>query len=554
MLDPFTVAASLGGVSIGTFALRDVFARVAIKRACEAATADIEKFKKENVYVGKISEESEAVATVMRTTIRKSRQTREAILEAVKKLKIPSAHILLDFPQIEKDMQANKEVFLSALAKSYGHKIEHLYVEQVKYRFEEVKKAAAKKTAEEAAKIAAATAAASEATDTIDTQYEVISEHVAPHLDAFEQEIVDLLDQIGVIDESVEIMQAIQDFMSAHIHDAASDHLGHAAEILSSLHSIPGLYSGLATIKRELEMVTNDQTSLGDAFISGGVPWFLKSLGMKIGISLDAATGGMSMGAFTFLGRSLGKLLGDEVIENENRRLKEQLQRLKDEIAGCHRLVLYAVNEATRNFQEELARRLNECPDINEEDAIKSFMSDLKDAYSEGLRDAEHRLSQSTHEAISQLPENTWLDKVLLIDRRGEVKKLFLEAQREITSRHLGLVHNFSLAAEEHAEYGIDFIIQQVVFKVPETTATLSMIEDVTLQSAADYSASLSAWENETVAFHQEGCAKVGDVIQTEGNHYRAFVSVRKPAMESLANRIAANNARMGKSASPSAA
>lgn len=557
MLDLAVLATiSAATASLSTIALRDAFARAAIKKACQDAEPDIARFKQDNTYVRPLSEEFLAVASVMRTTIGKARETRKEVIEKVKSIEIPNPDIPMDMQELERAMKRNNSLFIQVMKQSCSLKAQHLVRQQVQHRLKLAKRKAAERMAKAATAAAAgtATAAAAAASESAKDAYKAASEHVAPHLDILDKKIVEFLDQFGVIDLSVEIAQKVQDFVATHMGEAAGEHLGQASELLSGLHAIPGSVAGVKSVFREINMLQNDETSFGEAFSNGGIQIALKSIGIKAGMILDGMMMGLSFGAFTFLGSYFGSVASNAILEEKNMKLRRELQALKDEIDACHRKVMKAINLSVNKFEKEFARRVEACPDINQEPSLKNFIQKLVTVYNQGYQTADHQLAQNTRTATDNLPEDPWYYKVLFIDRRKAVRKMYLEAQREITSRHSGLVHDFSTAAQTHAEDAIDFMIQHVVFETPETMAALEQMESVTKASAESYTEHLTDWEKETTAYRKEGSEEVARVINIEGNKYKEFVRERKPIMSSIARRIHANNRRQGKSPSMAAA
>jgi hypothetical protein len=562
MIDPIIIAsATMGASALGALALRDVFARSAIQKACEEASPRLKQFKKDNVYVRPLDEQSLAVATVMRKTIQSSKELRESIITSLKDLKIPSPETPMDLPELQDSMVSNKGVYLKILKNTYTHKIQHVYTEQVKYRLDLAKKAAiAREAAKKAAEVgtiglagnaAISSDAAAQTADAISDQYETIAAQIDPHLDMFQEKIAVILEKSGLVDLSVEIIQKIDHFITENIGDIASDHAASLTEMLTHIHAFPGAVSGIKTAFNELQMFMESETSLEDMLTNGAIPIVLKSIFLKIGISIDTMFLGTTMGTFTVLSAVAAKFTSDSIFEMKIKTLAAELDQILNSIKACYQRTVRTMNEIAKEFTDAFSDKIETCPDINEEIVIVKFIDILKNSYSNGLRDAEKKLADNLKQELDNLPENTVLDKLLFIDRKSAVKRLFLEAHRDISSYHTSLVHEFNCACERHAEDGVDFLIKHVVFDTLETETVLGRMEDITLEVADDYTGSLNKWESAVTEFYKQRSQEVAKEMKEQRDIYEDFYDSQRPIIKSISRQIGTHRKRQGKS-SPS--
>lgn len=552
MIDSLAIGAlTVAGASTGAVLLRDVVNRAALKKACGNATVDVEKFRKENTYTISLKQESRALAIVLYATIGSSRRMRDEIIARWEGKQLPDVEIPLELPELERLMADNQALFIKTLKGSYSHKLKSLLKEQVKRKIHLAKEAAKRAALSEMGAAATNVADARTGSDELNKLYEAIANYVGPELTAFEQGIVHIMDELGLITVTTVLVGKIDTLLHDYLGEAASHFLHGTIDWLDSIYDVPAATFALKSVFREFTMLMNDETSFQDAIFNMGCAVAIKAVAVKIGgiigASLDGMTLGLSSGIFTVGMSYVATQISNWITEEYNKGLQKELKKLEDEIEACGKNVLSTINTAVKEFNKEFIQRINACPDINDEISLKEFIEEIKEVYSQGYERAERTLSDNTKKAIESLPENSWKHKLLFIDPRKAVKKLYLEEQRTITSYHSGLVHNLTLAAEMHAEEGIGFLIRDVVFDTPETEAALKKIETVIQTCAENYSQSLSIWEEEIIAFRKAGIEKIAVIVERERTYYERFIAERKPLMLKLLKRIKANNKRQGK-------
>lgn len=552
MVDPLVIEASVAvGASLGTLALRDVFARATIKKACRNAEPDIEKFKKDNTYVVHLKERFQAAASVLYETISQSREMRDQHIATAKELVIPNPDIPLELDELQRTLMDNQKQFLAIMKNTYVHKARNLFVDQIHYKLNFAK--------EFYTRIADAAAAATAAghglfADDIAQIYLEVQKELAPQLDAVEQEIVNTLDQTGVLDFTAEAIDKAHNFVIDHIGTAAVQHLEHTADFLSFLHHLPGGGAMISTGLKEFQLLRDGEIDLDDSLGNIATSFVVRAPLIKVGMILDGLTGGASLGGFTVLFNFISKKATNAIQQEEIDNLKREFERLKAEIEAARWAALRAINKVAGDLQKLLAQKIEDCPDINEEASLVSFIESLRDACNIGFRNSEEKLSKNTRIAIAGIPENTWLEKILFVDRRKAVEKLYLEAQRSISSHHSGLVHNFSIAVDAHAEDAIQFMIEQVMFDEPQMDLVLGQLESVTEISAAAYEGALSVWQEDTQKFHEQATNTVNQVTEQEMARFNAMAEARKASMKSIRRRISVLERRQGKTPAPQAA
>ena len=135
MLDNFIIATSATvAVSLGGFALRDVFARAAIKKACRDAAPDIERFKKDNTYVTLLKEKFRAAASVLYETISESREMRRKNIATAKEFVIPNPDLPLELEELQETLMNNQKQFIAIMKNTYVHKARNLFADQIHYK------------------------------------------------------------------------------------------------------------------------------------------------------------------------------------------------------------------------------------------------------------------------------------------------------------------------------------------------------------------------------------------------------------------------------------
>jgi hypothetical protein len=535
----------IGGTFVVTIVLRDILNRKIIKRACEDAKPIIERFKQENTFVIPLNQEQRALNTVLRTTISESRRMRDEAIKNVKKIQLPNPDNLHGFPELKEMMEHNQDLFIKTMKGTYSHKIKSLLKGQVKDRIH-----LAKEKAKEIAKHSLSNADVAMAvaqSDASNIIYDNASNYVSPQLDIFEKKIVDFMDSLGVIDVSTVLVMQIDDWVHEHFGDATSHFLHNSVNFFDNLYDVPAGWFALQSTIREFNLIIDNETTFEDSLLHSGSAIAIKAGAIKVGLILDGMTGGLSMGLFTVGMSYISTRISNWISEEHNKELRQKLSILENEIEECRKSILYKINLVIREFEEGFAERLEVCPDINDEASINVFIGELKEVYSHGFEQAEQKLSANTRRAIECLPESKWWHKLFFINPNKAVAKLYLEAQRIITSYHSGLVHNFNLSADAHVEDGIKFLIKDVVFNTPETLAVLSKTEMVIETCSENYLESLSVWEDEIITYRKESSEKVAVMIECERKYHEVFVEERKPKMLKLMKRINANNKRQGK-------
>ena len=277
MIDTLVIGASVAvGTSLGVIALRDVFARASIKKACRDAEPEIEKFKKNNTYVTPLKERFKAAASVLYETISQSRKMREQNIATAKDLVIPNPDIPLELDELQKKLMNNQKQFLAIMKNTYVHKARNLFVDQIHYKLNLAK--------DVSAKIAAATAAGhSLSSQEISQIYLEAKKRLAPHLDAAQQKIVDALNQTGALDFTSDVISKAHDFVTDHIGTVAASHLEHTAHFFSFLHHLPGAGAMINTGLKEFQLLKSGEVDLDDSLENMATSFFVRAPLIKVG-------------------------------------------------------------------------------------------------------------------------------------------------------------------------------------------------------------------------------------------------------------------------------
>jgi hypothetical protein len=559
MGDAQIIAASCAAVVGGGFALREVFKRVVIGKACKAETKKINEFKNKNLDLKAMPPDRMDVTTLLHETILDAHKTRAEKMADAKKIKLPNPNIPMDLPELWETFKSNRNILWGSLTTTYKYKTEGLFFDAVKHKIKVAHAPhVALKAALDANNLAAATTAMA--------QIPVIKE---PHLEWIDQKITSFLNNIGKEDNNgqvvyltdvsadighqfVRLNETLHSFVHDHIPAAEPllNTLGQVAdEVMDLYHALPGIVSSIKNIKKELEMVFNDETSIEDALTNGLPREIAKIIAIKLGIAIDAHAG--NAGAFTTLLTAMTRWVFDERLINQNEELKNEFKKIIEAIQKCHDEVLKEINKKAREFEKSFAELIETCPNMNDEPPLKAFINELKIAFALNLSHTETALSDAVRQEIEKLPQDTWTEKLLFINKRKAVEKLYLQAQRELYDVHTHLVHHFTLAAENSPEDALNYMIQNVVFDRPETMSALQNIEAVIYATTQTYLNSLSKWEESLIEARQTGEKNMAEVIDEQIEIYTDFVDARKDRLGELNQKIKANNRRLGMKPAP---
>lgn len=531
MADTQIIAASFAAAVGAGFTLREVFKRAVIGKACRVTAQKIKDFKTAHSGITPMPPDRKASADVLRDTILAAHKMRAEKMEDAKKIKLPNPKIPMDLPELQATFEANRGLFLKSLKTTYKYKIKHLYIEAVAHKIN-----------------------ASQGLQGTFDFAQNIGEKVHPDLDFIDGKIVEALDALGATDfgakighEFVQAFEPLQQFVHDNIPhiEPLLGQLGDALHgMADTLHAFPGIWSAAGTIKDEIKMMLNNETSFEDAIENGIGPALMKIVALKAGIALDSVTG--ATGAFTTLFSAITRTVLNDKLMEKNEKLRAEFNEIIDEIKRCHDRILRHINQKAREFEESFARLIEQCPNIDEEPPLKIFIDELKQVFALSFSLAERTLAELIAREIENIPEDTDLEKILFIRKREAIKRMYLQAERELYTMHENLINNFTLAAERSPEEALDYMMKNVVFDRPETMTVLQKIEAVIEATTQTYLVSLAKWETSLLELRKKGEEEMAKVIKEQVAIYDEFVEERKPCLHEINNKIKLNNRRLG--------
>lgn len=516
----FTLLISGATTGLGLLCLRSAAARVAVDRALRRAVPGIEAFRAANRHTRRLPGAYCQTNDALLEVIIASREARRTMMARMMAHQVPEPGSIEYIPSLEYSVERVGVSFFENMRTCYVLKVRNLALGQIADRF--------------------------------DDRLEILR-HAKHDLSGMEQQVVDLLDKIGVIDFAESVIELIPEVIrvcSASAADAVADGLSDTLHATSAICHVPGLITGARDALQELNFLMEDNISLGDAFTDGVVPSVARIIMTKVGMVLDTATGWLSLGFFTVVCTWLGKLMGEEMLQA---RLEEQigivkasLETMRERQREALRAIRGAVDCLIRAFREEVEA----CPDIGDEPVLVAFVAEMREAYEQGLARATAQTAHHVERAIKDLPRRSWLDRLLSIDRSYEVAEHYWDAQRSVDSHLLGVAHAFGMAAQTHAEDSVLFLKTGLIFENAETDAALGRLDEVLVNSAADYARSLTEWEERCIAIWKAGTAEIEVVTAREHAHTRAVVEREQAVVEVARQKIAILRRRLGQKAS----
>lgn len=575
------------GISVAALGLREVFSRAVVYKALKRETPYLDRFIEENTYIGPAEETSRAALFVLADVIQDFEELKRRNIEILKDFSIPNPDIPMDMPELGTVMKANNVAFLSIMKNTYSHKIRKLYLEQLKHRFHQAREKTLEVAAEKAKKMAensaeaviqkaystigaaahtvgqagvvgdsaAHVATAADSADSLaaaaDGVYDQVCDAVLPELDRYEKLLVQMMDELGVVDLSIDMAMKLHDLISDHVVSLNGLHFENAAGVGAELHGVPGLFSNGRKMFTEMNLILDDESTPEDALLNTGIPMVMKYIGIQAGIILDGMTVGASMGTFTALGNYLSSIAVDKFIESNNQQLCAEIRTLKWEIEERHAEVLKAINQTIQEEEQKFAGHVRDYPDISDEEPLREFFREVVSKYDKALGDSEKKLSQNLRVALDSIPENAGLEKWLFIDRQRAVEKAYHKAQRSIRLGNTSLMHAFSTANEAGPLEALDFMINKSVFIGEIIESGLQRTEEFTLALSNAYKPRVEAWETRAVEVRIESASTISAVTTQKSAEFNEFASDRRQKIKSINRRIKSNMKRQGRNISP---
>jgi len=506
--------AIVAGASLAGF--RSVAAALAVRIARRRADAAITQFKAENIQTIPLPLRWHAQNGALHDLVGAARAARLEIVARMRKTHSMSSSAVRTLPQLQTKIEQANVCFVQTMKTVYVLKVSDL--------------------------------AAGRVADAFDGAHG-ITRHATRQLSGVDRQVVEVLDRVGAIDVAVLALDGIPEILrhfSDTMADGAVDVISDVTHLGATAFHIPGFFVCTRAVINEMHLLMEDKVSLGDAFRDGMLPAVTVTIFVKIGMVIDTASGGATLGLGTVTCAWLGRVVGNEMLADHLRELVTEVRMRLNRMEERRQAALRAIDNAVDQLMETFNEKVDGCPDIGDEPTLASLISQLHGAYRIGFVAATERTAASTRQAIERLPARNWIDRLLGIDRSAKIAGLYHQAQRDVESRLSGIVHAFSLAAESHAEDALAFIQSQPIFNVAEMRTALNRLESVRVSVAAEYSRSLSLWAHDCEVTWKAGTNLVRTVTEREHELTRTLVERELAAIRELRARIAVIRRRLG--------
>ncbi len=510
------LAIGLAGGGLGLGIGRSLAGNWMLERARRDARRRVSRLKGLEAYLVPLDERHRETASALHHRIGECRAARAGMIQRMRARKLPTSGTIASLPDIKAGVSAISGCFFNIVRSCYVLKVGGLAVDELAGRFDD--------------KLG-------------------ILRHVRGELGDVEKSIVETLDQLGLVDFAEAGISAAADLarkLSAQLGDAIDQGAALGLHCESILLNTPGLLSAVFDASREIGLLMDDKCSLGDALTDGFIPSVVRISLTKIGVVLDGATGWASLGAFTIIGTWIGKMIGQEMHKAKLETLQQELDGLIGEVRAREDQARRTINDAVNDASEAFQAHVEFCPDIGEEPVLKCWVEDLLRAYAAGLAWANERITAQFQQAVSQLPEPSGIDRLLGIDRPAEMARIIYGFERDLQARLAGLVNGFALAAEDHVEHAVAFILNRQLFDVPELRAATAAFDKVMVESMEAYASSLEAWEAEAERILKEGVETIASVTATEHADLSACVAWIRTRMDPVIRRMRILRHRLG--------
>lgn len=495
------VAGIAGGIGVRAYAARK--ARNAIHRELEP---QIEQFRQDNTYTAPLEGDEKAAAESLLAFIRQAQAMRANVIEATQDIALPDADISL-IPKLQADMIKIQINFLAVMKEVTGFKFLFVARDQLKERLQ------------------------------IANGWPIHPLHVS----GVDKIIIDAMDHLHVLDAAQHVGQFANDTLS-HV-------FGHHEDIAGMIFNMPlqnGFISMGKTLLQEYNWLMNDESSFADSFRYGAVPALLRTKLKAIGLAIDIGCGWATLGIPTMAATILGRVLSKEHLKadlgKEYNRLNERVEKIRDRQTKASRKITGAQNE----FRHEFVGEIKKCPDVGDTKILKDIVIDLQAGFNEGMVEANLKTANNMCEAKKKSLKPTRLQKILGVDPNVEATRLYDSVARELQSRNLGNVHYLSMAAQDHAEEAVLYILKHGMYKDERSQRAAENLKAIATKLPTAYAKNLSHWQQGCLNVWEVGVKNIADITKREHEEISAVAEREETIMKPIRRNIRKLQRRLG--------
>ena len=257
-------------------------------------------------------------------------------------------------------------------------------------------------------------------------------------LSPLSQEIIHVFDELGVTAAGAALEQALAE----HVSQQTMETIGHVvSDILT-----PGLLAAGVSAHREITMLINGQVTF-DEMLTDGLAPTAGRFGLVLGgIKTDIATGGATMGLGTLGGIIGGLFFYDWMVKSNLDKEKTALSPYVHKIDTRRDQAATRVNQAIDAEYATIKKLIESHPKLNDDRALLALLREASSRFSTDTEDAIRSAERGYAKIIAGLPERTWVDKVLGVDRSAEVEGMYAAAKAEKINSYRAAATAFSTA------------------------------------------------------------------------------------------------------------
>lgn len=539
------------GLPLGGVVARQFFGKLAISAACKKAMPDIEKFKKNNTAIRPLSQKFRDAASVFHDMLGIYKIKREDEMAVLRQYRIPKPQISLDINEIGEPKIVDVQAFINVMKSSGKRNSKRKIIRHVQHRLKEmrvkemtVSAAAAGAALDDNGKIT------EEALRNMDQQfqetYDKLMKQLEPHLDGLAKLYDDILKETHIADAAEQVAKVAHtvgvDVMGEHAYHVMNAKL---ESILDHTFMSSTTWRAITTGKYELEALLKGDTDIVHAVAEGGMAVGLKAAANALAIATGVGIVGMI--AFNMASGLVNNVILNELNNDRIARYNVILDAIREHLISSRRII----DGIAKEFDDEFQRRVELYPDINDEKVMNDWLEEVVDTFNKGLKAAEEKLTENAQKAISELPENNWLDRALGIDRREAVANLYRRAQREVSNRHASTVYAFTNARDLHAMDALAFLRDEFVFPSDTLVKLLDRLETVSEDTEESYKVRYSDWHTDITKFGEEEGGRATEKMMDEARSFNEYKEFRIPELEELTKKINQTRKRMGARSTP---
>ncbi len=520
---------------ISLLVIHQIFVKILISKTVKNTKRLVNEFKKVNYNIKPLPLEIHNTISIFQEYITNKERQRINEIEELSETKIKRPKISLKLSEIDEAQIDNKEIFMTVMRQTCKHRIKQAFRSSLKDRL--LREKVIKNSIDDTT-----TASILLNDNNFHNTLESIKENIEPKLSLIEDEIMRKFDELGLMDATVDIINGSKDV----IGENATNEIIEMADFASYLDSFPHTTSLISDATREIDLLWNNETTVQDAALNAGVSFGIKLGSIKIGMALDAMTLGVSCGAFTLLCKFAGKKLYNGILEEENKGLNKEYQELSKELKLHYDKSKKEIEKKANSFDKKYKLYVNSYPDINNETNMISYLKSIKNTFNDGIKELSKKLSYNTALTLSTLPKKNWIDYLLLIDRPSIVKKMYLQIQREITSKQVSLSASFSISLNKSPKDAFNFLKDFGFLNTEIFHENLMKIQSVVLKCEENYSKEVELWRKSLNEFNRIEGARVADKMNEIAIEYNDYKSDKKIIMKRLHDKININRKRAG--------